>query len=62
MTQRDKEVSLSLQIQAFLTTASDELYAEGRTLYSKEKYEEIHQCMLMRQKLHNNYFNKEYLV
>ena len=54
--------ALSLQIQAFLTTASDELYAKGRPLYTKEKYEEIHQCMLMWQKLHDHYFNKEYLV
>ena len=62
MTQRDKELSLSLQIQSFLTTASDELYAKGRPLYTKEKYEEIHQCMLMWKKLHAHYFNKEYLL
>ena len=53
---RSKELSLSLQIQAYLNTASDELYAKGKPLYSEERIEDIHKCMLMWQKLHNAYF------
>lgn len=56
MTQEEKELSISLQIQAYLTTASDELYAIGKPLHSEDKLKEIHQCMLMWQKLHNHYF------
>ena len=54
--EKDKELSMSLQIQAYLTTASDELYAIGKPLHSEDKLKEIHQCMLMWQKLHNHYF------
>ena len=53
---RSKELSLSLQIQAYLNTASDELYAKGKPLYSEKRLEDIHKCMLMWQKLHNAYF------
>ena len=53
---RSKELSLSLQIQAYLNTASDELYAKGKPLYSEKRMEDIHKCMLMWQKLHNAYF------
>lgn len=52
----DKELSLSLQIQAYLNTASDELYAKGKPLYSEERVKDIHKCMLMWLKLHNAYF------
>ena len=51
-----KELSFSLQIQAYLNTASDELYAKGKPLYSERRLEDIHKCMLMWQKLHNAYF------
>jgi len=44
------EKALSLQIQAYLTTASDELYAPGKPLYTKEHHEGIHECMKMWQK------------
>lgn len=54
--ERNKELSLSLQIQAYLNTACDELYAEGKPLYSKERLKDIHECMKMWQKLHNHYF------
>lgn len=50
------EKALSLQIQAYLTTASDELYAPGKPLYTKEHHEGIHECMKMWQKLHQYYF------
>ena len=53
---RSKEQFLSFQIQAYLNTASDELYAKGKSLYSEERLEEIHKCMLMWQTLHNAYF------
>ena len=53
---RSKELSLSLQIQSYLNTASDELYAKGKSLYSEKRIEDIHKCMLMWQKLHNAYF------
>ena len=53
---RSKEQFLSFQIQAYLNTASDELYAKGKPLYSEERLEEIHKCMLMWQTLHNAYF------
>ena len=56
MNKQEKELSISLQIQAYLTTASDELYASGKPLHSEDKLKEIHQCMLMWQKLHNHYF------
>ena len=52
-----KEKSLSLQIQAYLNTASDELYAKGKPLYSEEHHKGIHECMQMWQKLHNAYFH-----
>lgn len=52
-----KEKALSLQIQAYLTTASDELYAPGKPLYTKEHHEGIHKCMKMWQKLHQYYFS-----
>jgi len=52
-----KEKALSLQIQAYLTTASDELYAPGKPLYTEEKHKEIHECMKMWQKLHQYYFS-----
>lgn len=55
---RDKELALSLQIQAYLNTASDELYAQGKPLYSKLHLEGIHECMKMWVKLHNYYFYK----
>ncbi len=51
------EKSWSLQIQAYLTTASDELYAPGKPLYTKEHHEGIHECMKMWQKLHQYYFS-----
>lgn len=51
------EKALSLQIQAYLTTASDELYAPGKPLYTKEHHEGIHECMKMWQKLHQYYFS-----
>lgn len=51
------EKSWSLQIQAYLTTASDELYAPGKRLYTKEHHEGIHECMKMWQKLHHYYFS-----
>lgn len=53
---RSKELSLSLQIQAYLNIVSDELYAKGKPLYSKKRVEDVHKCMLMWQKLHNAYF------
>lgn len=56
MSEKEKELSISLQIQAYLTTASDELYASGKPLHSEDKLKEIHQCMSMWQKLHNHYF------
>lgn len=56
MNEKEKEFSISLQIQAYLTTASDELYASGKPLHNEDKLKEIHQCMLMWQKLHNHYF------
>lgn len=51
------EKALSLQIQAYLTTASDELYAPGKPLYTEEHHEGIHECMKMWQKLHQYYFS-----
>jgi flavodoxin len=51
-----KELSLSLQIQAYLNTASDELYAKDKPLYSEKRIEDIHKCMKMWTKLHNFYF------
>ncbi len=53
----ETEKALSLQIQAYLTTCSDELYAPGKPLYTKEHHEEIHECMKMWQKLHHYYFS-----
>lgn len=53
----EAEKALSLQIQAYLTTASDELYAPGKPLYTKEHHEGVHECMKMWQKLHNYYFS-----
>ena len=50
------EKALSLQIQAYLTTASDELYAPGKPLYTEAHHKGIHECMLMWQKLHQHYF------
>lgn len=55
---RDKELALSLQIQAYLNTASDELYGKGKPLYSKSHLEGIHECMKMWAKLHDYYFKK----
>ena len=55
---RDKELALSLQIQAYLNTASDELYGNGKPLYSKSHLEGIHECMKMWVKLHDYYFYK----
>ena len=52
-----KEKAISLQIQAYLNTASDELYSPGKPLYTEEHYEGIHECMLMWQKLHQYYFS-----
>ena len=57
---RDKELSLSLQIQAYLNTASDELYASGKPLCSEKHIKDIHKCMLMWKKLHDSYFNRIY--
>ena len=54
----DKELALSLQIQAYLNTASDELYGKGKPLYSKSHLEGIHECMKMWAKLHDYYFYK----
>ena len=54
------EKALSLQIQAYLTTASDELYAPGKRLYTKEHHEGIHGCMKMWQKLHQYYFSTKH--
>ena len=51
------EKALSLQIQAYLTTASDELYAPGKPLYTEAHHKGIHECMLMWQKLHQYYFS-----
>ena len=59
---RSKELSLSLQIQAYLNTASDELYAKGKPLYSEKKIEYIHKCILMWQKLHHAYFYQKPVV
>ena len=56
---RGKELSLSLQIQAYLNTASDELYAKGKPLYSEKRIEDVHKCMNMWAKLHNSYFYGE---
>lgn len=55
----EAEKALSLQIQAYLTTASDELYAPGKPLYTKEHHKGIHECMKMWQKLHQYYFSKK---
>lgn len=55
MTQEEK--ALSLQIQAYLTTASDELYAPGKPLCTEEHHKGIHECMKMWQKLHQYYFS-----
>lgn len=52
-----KEKAISLQIQAYLTTASDELYAPGKPLYTESHHKGIHECMLMWQKLHQYYFS-----
>ena len=57
---RDKKLSLSLQIQAYLNTASDELYASGKPLCSEKHIKDIHKCMLMWKKLHDSYFNRIY--
>ena len=51
-----KEKSLSLQIQAYLNTCSDELYAEGKPLHSEYRQKEIHDCMAMWKKLHDYFF------
>lgn len=56
--ERGKELALSLQIQAYLNTAGDELYAKGKPLYSKSHLEGIHMCMKMWAKLHDYYFYK----
>lgn len=53
----EKEKAISLQIQAYLTTASDELYAPGKPLYTEAHHKGIHECMLMWQKLHQYYFS-----
>ena len=57
---RDKELSLSLQIQAYLNTASDELYALGKPLCSEKHIKDIHKCMLMWKKLYDSYFHHIY--
>lgn len=48
--ERNKELSLSLGIHAYLNTLSDNMYARG------EDVRGIHDCMKMWQKLHNRYF------
>lgn len=48
--ERNKELSLSLGIQAYLNTLSDDMYARG------EDVKRIHDCMKVWQKLHNRYF------
>lgn len=54
--ERNKELSLSLGIQAYLNTASDELFAKGKPYHKPEDLKQIHDCMKMWQKLHNRYF------
>ena len=51
--ERNKELSLSLGIQAYLNTLSDDMFAKGEDV---KKIQEIHDCMKMWQKLHNRYF------
>lgn len=48
--ERNKELSLSLGIAAYLNTLSDNMFAKG------EDVKGIHDCMKMWQKLHNRYF------
>lgn len=48
--ERNKELSLSLGIHAYLNTLSDNMYERG------EDVKGIHECMRMWQKLHNRYF------
>lgn len=56
---RKEELSLSLGIAAYLNTASDELFCEGKPNHSHKHLKQIHECMRMWQKLHNNYFYPE---
>lgn len=48
--ERNKELSLSLGIHAYLNTLSDNMFTKG------EDVKGIHDCMKMWQKLHNRYF------
>lgn len=48
--ERNKELSLSLGIAAYLNTLDDIMFARG------EDNMGIHDCMKMWQKLHNRYF------
>lgn len=48
--ERNKELSLSLGIAAYLNTLDDIMFARG------EDHTGIHDCMKMWQKLHNRYF------
>lgn len=47
---RNKELSLSLSIAAYLNTLDDYMFTRG------EDVKGIHDCMKMWQKLHNHYF------
>ena len=53
--ERNKELSLSLGIAAYLNTLDDIMFARGMLIGGKD-HTGIHDCMKMWQKLHNRYF------
>ena len=53
--ERNKELSLSLGIAAYLNTLDDIMFAKGMLIGGKD-HTGIHDCMKMWQKLHNRYF------
>lgn len=53
--ERNKELSLSLGIAAYLNTLDDIMFTKGMLVGGKD-HTGIHDCMKMWQKLHNHYF------
>lgn len=53
--ERNKELSLSLGIAAYLNTLDDIMFTKGMIVGGKD-HTGIHDCMKMWQKLHNRYF------
>lgn len=53
--ERNKELSLSLGIAAYLNTLDDIMFTRGMLIGGKD-HTGIHDCMKMWQKLHNRYF------